>query len=507
MSDYATSEQIGASATALDAAMSGLPAQLCQSYPVWGSGTQFEPDMAYPMFMMVFTELMGDIYPQGSNTGYDWFKAWNTCTRMEDSNDRTYIPWRALYMFVKSANDIISSVNPEGASDTQLGYLGMGYAYRAFWYYFLLNMYEPVENIYTDCSSVMGLTVPIVSDKTAEADGKNNPRVTHDELVSFILSDLALAEQYLANYTPSTKLYPNLAVAYGIHAKVAMSDGRYAEAEKYARLAIDNSDCKPLTQAQWEDVNTGFNTANSAWMWYAKYAAESMGNLCNWIGWASAEADWGYASLTIPGIDRKLYERIPASDFRKHSFIDPKGYEFYDYKSCRGKEWIESLPAYTAIKFRCVGGDYETYSIGGACDVPMMRIEEMYYIEAEAKGLQNLSAGVAALNEFVQTYRQSDYDCIASTVDAFEDEILFQKKIEFWGEGTAFFDAKRMRAGTLQSYEGTNAPGEEFRLNCEGIKPNWIFVIPRSEVNNNVALQGKNNPNPTSTVPTDKTWL
>ena len=127
-----------------------------------------------------------------------------------------------------------------------------------------------------------------------------------------------------------------------------------------------------------------------------------------------------------------------------------------------------------------------------------MRVEEMYLIEAEAKGLQNLATGVAALTSFMQTYRYSSYVCTATTTEEFEDEILFQKRIEFWGEGIAFFDAKRMRAGTLKGYEGTNAPGDAFKLNCEGIQPNWCQMIPETEVQNNKGIV--NNPDPSSTV-------
>lgn len=496
----ATSEQVGGSSTALEASMSGIPAQMAQGYLVYGNQTH-ETDLGYPSFMMQFTELMGDIFPLGANSGYDWFRSYNICRSMADNTYYAYLPWRTLYMFVKSANDIIKAVDPESANAAQLAYLGMGYAYRAFDYYHLMNMYEPVLNKYTDCTKVQGLTVPIITDQTTEEEGKNNPRVTHDEMVKFILSDLDKAEEYLKDYSVTDLHYPSIAVVYGLKAKVYMSDKQYANAEKYARMAIDASGATPLTQAQWEDPNTGFNTANSAWMWYISYSAENMGNLCNWIGWAAAEADWGYSSLTIPGINRWIYDRIPDTDFRKHSWLDPLKYDYYDYKTCRDKEWIEELPAYTSLKFRCVGGDYKTYSIGGVCDVPLMRVEEMYYIEAEAKGLQgDLAAGAAALQAFVSKYRQPDYTCIFKSEAAFEDEILFQKRVEFWGEGIAFFDAKRMQAGTLQYYEGTNAPGSYFYLNAEGIKPNWNYVIPNSEVSNNPALEGYNNPDPSQKI-------
>ena len=364
----------------------------------------------------------------------------------------------------------------------------------------LTSMYEPVENKYTDCSKVLGLTVPIVTEKTTEAEAKDNPRAKHDDMIKFILGDLDLAEQYLAGFTPANKMAPSLAVVYGIRAKVLMLDAKYAQAAEYARKAIEASGCTPLTQEQWENPTTGFNTVNDAWMWYDSYSAENMGNLCNFTGWIAAESDWGYASLTVPGIDKALYDRIPATDWRKHSWVDPAKKDYYDYKTVRDNDWFDELPDYTSLKFRCRNGDFETYSVGGACDFPLMRVEEMYYIEAEAKAHDNLADGVEALVNFVKTYRDKEYSFSASTFEEFADEYVFQKKVEFWGEGISFHDNKRLKTGVYQDYEGSNAPGTNFLFNCDGIKPNMNFPIPEVEIQNNPALKDWNNPDPTDAM-------
>ncbi len=493
-----TQEQVGGSASALEAAMNGLPAQMVQSYLVYGGQTS-ELDMAYPALMIAYTQMLGDIFP--TTSGYDHYQRCNTSIGVGPDSYTSFLTWRTLYMFVKSSNDIIGAVNPDGASDIQLGYLGMAYAYRALAYHNLWNVFEPVQNQYTDVNSnILGLTVPIVTEKTAEADGVNNPRVTRQEMFDFIMGDLDKAEGYLSNFSPSSKLYPSLAVVYGLKARTYLTNLDYPKAAEFARKAISAAGCTPLTQTQWEDVNTGFNSVNSAWMWYIKYSAENMGNLCNYIGWVSAEANWGYGNLVKYVINKQLYDRISDTDFRKHSWLDPQKFDFYDYKSSRGSDWIEESPNYMSIKFRPVGGDWKTYSTGGASDVPLMRIEEMYLIEAEALGVANLSSGVQALNSFMQTYRQPDYEYAARSLESFQEEVIFQKRIEFWGEGTAFFDAKRLKLGTLQSYSGTNAPANTFKLNAVGIKPCWILPIPNSEIQNNNALKDLNNPDPSGAI-------
>lgn len=515
----ATSEQVQGSPTAFQSSLLGIPAQMCQGYLVYGEQVH-ETDMAYPQLMIAQSEMLGDMFPEGSNSGYDWYRNYNTFSaNYGETSYMAYLPWYTLYKFVKTANSVISSA--QGASETVQNMAGSAYADRAFQYLTLMTLFEPKENIYTDVSKVANLTVPIITDTTTEAQAKNNPRVTHEKLMQFILSDLDEAEKRLSNYTPSTKLIPDLSVVYGIKAKAYLWDKDWANAAKYARLAIDTNGGSPMTEDEWTNVNTGFTQATSGWMWYIHYDPENMGNLCNFVGWMSGEADWGYASLTRPSIDASLYNHINKSDFRKHVFLDPDKFDYYNYQTCRTTEvdpntgkvdpqkFINDAPDYLSLKFRCKGGNYQTYSEGGAIDVPVMRIEEMYLIEALAVGeSQGVAAGEALLNNFMQTYRDPNYNYTNTDLQAFAFEVLAQMRIEFWGEGNAFPVAKMLGGrqlvngvpGVLQYYSGSNAPASIFRINARGIKPNWNLVITNSESEANQALIGNNNPDPTTSI-------
>lgn len=503
-SNTATIEQIGASATALESSVRGIPSQMTKGYLVYDDQVH-ETDMAFPQFMIAQTEMLGDMYPEGSNSGYDWYRTYNTFNQtMGDESYFSYLPWFTLYKFVKAANDVISAVDieDENVSDDLKGLAAVGYASRAFNYYMLTVFFQPVENIYTDCSHVSNLTVPKVTEKTTPEDAKNNPRLTKAEMKEFILSDLDKAEMGLKNYTPASKTLPNLAVVYGIRAKVCLWFEDYAEAAKYARLAITTSNASPVTKEQWDDPNTGFCVANQAWMWYAHYDAENMRNLANFTGWMSAEADWGYSSLTCPAIDKSLYDKIGKNDFRHRTFLNPDR-SYYEYKTCRDQQWINDAPDYLALKFRCVGGDWKAYATGGACDVPIMRVEEMYLIEAEAVAMsKSLEEGATLLYNFMREYRDPEYEYIAKDLRSFQLEVLTQMRIEFWGEGNAFPSAKRIQPDVIQNYEGTNAPANIFKINCKGIKPNWNLVIPKYETQSNPILQKTNNPDPGQTVQT-----
>ena len=122
-----------------------------------------------------------------------------------------------------------------------------------------------------------------------------------------------------------------------------------------------------------------------------------------------------------------------------------------------------------------------------------MRCEEMYFIEMEAVAhTQGNDAGWALLNQFMAN-RDSNYICPTSDV---VDEIIFQKGIEFWGEGIKMFDMKRLDKGYQAAYVGTNYPTDA-RFNLKGRAPWWTYCIPKDETDMNkaAALQGSN-PNP-----------
>ena len=80
------------------------------------------------------------------------------------------------------------------------------------------------------------------------------------------------------------------------------------------------------------------------------------------------------------------------------------------------------------------------------------------------------------------------------------DEILFNKAIEFWGEGQMMYDFKRLNKGVTCKYAGTNYD-EDRRFNTVGRLPWWTAPIPQQETQINLAIK-ENNPDPTNVVQT-----
>ncbi|WP_277089518.1 RagB/SusD family nutrient uptake outer membrane protein [Alistipes sp.] len=507
--EIATEDQV-----TLETLVGGIPAALVKP---GSTGYNLAWDFALPAIHLATESMTGDIAITG-NIGYDWFQQWGANDALGPEYAVGALPWNNYYTWIMMANNVISLIDETDIATLgakERSYLGFAYAYRAMFYLDLVRLYEFKENTVTRADDLLGLGVPIVLPETTEAQAKNNPRATVDEIYdSVIFPDLEKAGKLLENFTAPDKYTISLALVYGLKARAYLERGTdkndaaaYRSAAEYARKAITASGRTPLTQEEWEDPANGFNNAesNNAWIWGLALPSESVANLMCFTVHMSCENDWApyHAGRAI---NRNLYNSIYLRDFRRHSWLDPDRGS-YSYKSCRpdGKEYFaEKLADYVNIKFRPAQGAYKDFKVGGAADHCCMRVEEMYFIEAEATAQAgDVQGGIRLLNEFMTKYRMMDgavYDCSAqSTLKSFVNELMLQKRIEFWGEGIVMFDMKRLDMSSKRGYVGTNAPAS-YRLNVDGRAPYWNFVISRGETQNNTAIAKQNNPDPSGLV-------
>jgi len=306
---------------------------------------------------------------------------------------------------------------------------------------------------------------------------------------------------------------PSLAVVYGLKARAYLWLGgfdksNYAQAASYARKAIDESGATILTEAQWLDPKTGFNTPNNSWLWYLPQSAEGITNLVNFVAWRGAEASWGYASLVQQGVHVNFYNRIADTDWRKRAFLgpDPEAWWAENKDICNinieDEDWEGYFAPYASVKFRPANGEILNYNVGNVTSICMMRVEEMLLIEAEATAYSDPAKAADMITAFATT-RDAAFVKPVATTEAVVDATMWQKRVELWGEGVVFYDFKRLNYGKETGYEGTNVSTDS-RINTDGRAPWWNFVIPEKEVLQNEALKGKNNPEPCDIV---KTWV
>lgn len=510
-------DQVGKSEFALGGLVNSFPVAMMSVdnrsfYSKYGTHTDF----GMPAIHLMTESMLEDIAVMGANPGYWSFNFWSRNVGMNDQSWPIGYFWENYYSYIKIANDVISVIEvSDDMPDLNKNYLGQAYAYRAMSYLDMARMYEPKENEYTDVSKVLGLTVPIVTEKTTAEQLSNNPRVPREEMYEFILSDLAMAEKMLAN-AGNDYTQPTLGAVYGMYARAYLEMGYWKEggdkqafekAAEYARKAITVSGKTPLTEAQWTDPTTGFNSgsSNNAWIWGLPVSVDLIGNIICYTAHISCEGTWGYTTLSNPGINKALYDKIAPGDFRHKSFLSPDRstwtsgtYKFAGNAAAQNAFLNSLAKPYTAIKFRPVAGEVNTYTIGNPADHMLMRVEEMYFIEMEAISNYNLGQAKTLLNEFM-ALRVTDgsYDCSEITdLSRFTTEMLIQKRIEFWGEGVMFFDYKRLDRGITRHYEGSNHPSM-WAFNVSGRSPQWNFVINRGEFQANSGIdESTNNPDP-----------
>ena len=434
--------------------------------------------------------------------------------------------WFTYYPIIKSCNDVVTLT---ADNEKLASYSAIARTYRALFY---LNLARDFECLYIPAelsanaatyeeqwSNVQGLTVPIVNEFTDEKAAKSNPRATREEMFKFILSDLEFAAEAFADpsYKPNNATDPDLAVVYGLMARTYLwlggfEDGlngelpegnaAYTLALEYAQKAIAEFGGAVMNESEWTNPMTGFNTKASSWMWTLYHSTDTLaGNLHQFVAHMAPEASYGYCPLTNPGLGSEYYELLSDTDFRKKLIVAPDWANwntFKNYTLITEEDEFKTFAPYTFFKFRPAGGSRTDYMSAGAIAMPLMRCEEMYFIEMEAiYHTQGPDAGLQKLIQFMNAYRDPGF---RYATQAFLDLIIKHKAIEFWGEGIVMYDMKRLDMGVHCSYEGTNYD-QQRRFNSDHRLSWWTPAIPQSETQVNQGIPAsQNNPDPTDVI-------
>lgn len=487
------------------------------------------------------------------STGYDYFMYFSEGNYLGPTYAYSYDTWRLYYNIIDRANRVMKADSTAASpSDENALYVGSAYGYRAMAYFILAQLYEFVNTGYTQLDAdattagVKGLTVPIVTQYTTQAQSYNNPRVPYYTLYRFILTDLNKAETLLNGVSRDNINQMNESVVYGLKARFWLTLGsRFEEApddltevvshesdaslakydqlgvtsakecfqlaSKYAQLA--ESGYTPMTRSQWYD---GFNKTNDAWMFAVKISADDMTGDSYWswdnfISFMSSETQFGIGGPVYKAyreIDAGLYTYIDDADWRKKTWVSPDDAgdisKKRNYTTILADSDFAKVPAYAGLKFKPGDNNQSDYTVGAAVAIPLMRVEEMYFIDAEATAhVDGVAAGETKLNAFMNTYRctataddPTPYNCSESTLEDFTRELIRQKRIEFWGEGLTYFDYKRLRMGFTLKYDGSNHP-DNYQYNFDDgyVAPAMNFCITRGgEAQYNTAII--NNPDP-----------
>lgn len=408
-----------------------------------------------------------------SNSGYNWFSIVYNNQFLPDYR-QVYHYWRYFINAISCSNKLINALQEvKDRTDEQNRYLAIAYAFRAMNYLDMARMYEYLPTDATLPISILGkdvtnLTVPIITEVLVN-DGliSEKPRATRQEMASFILNDLEMAQSMMPKKAVTDKRVPGYVAILGLKARLGMWIGNYQLAESASAEAISLNYNTPLQSSEILDVLNGFNCLTpSSWIWGAQSTEDNWYN--SWGSWMSSEAD-GYTSVGVqPIIPVSLYNEIGSEDPRKQLYRVTGNEPVRSDSYCN----YDDLSQYSSLKFRAYGencGDYYKAAF------PLMRIEELILINAEAKvRLGEVSEGKSELVIFVKKYRDSNYSCAATSEDEVIDAIFEQKRIELWGEGQIYFDYKRLNKPVIRTVEDGWPESYAFATTT---RPAWMNMV------------------------------
>lgn len=426
------------------------------------------------------------------DSGYNWFSVCGELSSRNADYANPYIRYAHFYNEIARCNDFIVSFPPidEITNEETRHMVAQAYALRGWCYLLLAPNFQFNYQIAADKPCV-----PIVTESTE--DVTMNPRASVAEVYDQIMSDFNIALSNIEGYTRSTKMNIDANVVNGLLARACMDMGKYSEAAAYAAKAAEG-----YTPASIAEVSkpTFMDISEHNWIWGFDQTVDQaqryqFATTSSWLRSFSANSySAGVAAYSC--INKMLYDKIPASDVRKGWWVD----ENLESPLLDGLTWggqgdvanlviddekMAFLP-YTNVKFGCdpIGTN------SNAEDFPLMRVEEMILLRAEALYKSGSQAeGIKVLQDFVRTYRDPEY-VYADLNGSFENELWLQRRVELWGEG--FFTSDRSRLNKpLVRFLGTDAStnwSPAFRFNLEA-NDGWLLMrFPQPEMNTNFAL-------------------
>lgn len=431
-------------------------------------GTTGHDDFGQKGYDIYMDLLSGDMALFG--VVYGWYSGLARLTTPTDfTNNNNYIPWRYYYRIIFAANTVIDALGgteavPEDKDSRH--YMGQAKAMRAYAYFYLANLYSK-EGYGTGQEKIL----PIYTNTTVP----NQPLATSAEVYNLIISDLEDAIELLSDFNRSSKEQVNQDVASGLLAYALSARASQADLERVVTITDELIANYPLTSrgevvAELDNdgkvINpeSGFNDVNTpSWIWGVNLTQELGLNLVSWWGQVDVFT-YSYAYVgDKKGIDKALFDAIPADDIRKkqfHTDYTPRNKFFVPLRQLGGTRYPNTAYIY-------------------------MRADEMVLLNAEAKAKLNRDGEAINSLQRLLSLRVDDLSYLTTlSGQALKDEIFKQTRIELWGEGKSYLSMKRNKLTVVRGTNHLFEVGVPYLYNDEKL----TLSIPQAEVLNNPVL-------------------
>lgn len=478
------------------------------------SGTA--PRMGYN-FIILQNEVMGEDLMYSKKNAQ-----WTTSAKWSLHNDPTssgmlYI-YRWFYTMIMNANTIIRNMEDgtvEGPQQEKDFIEAQALTYRA-WCHFLAVQWYGLRYDYDNPSkNEQNLGVIIRTDNT----GEPKARASVAEVYAQINADLDKAIELFAgsSVTRSDKANIDINVCRGIKARVLLTQGQWEAAAEMAKLVENGSGAKLDAKTYERKVGRGCDSSNSEWIWcqiaHEELGIHKYGQFYSYI----SNTNVSYNQNTPRCINNLLYARIPDTDVRKDLWLE-------DPTTMDKKDIVYppsgNLYPWMSQKFIVCAIDNTSSAYDGSklsADVPYMRLPEIILMEAEGYARAGKTAEAQQALDKLAKMRDPAYTGCTSTGEALIDEIMFQRRIELWGEGFRFPDLKRLHMDLDRGpkpRDGYNQGGWKSYKHQDNLDPlasnynmydaqeigeenrfrdkdhiDWQFTIPQDEIDANPLCQ------------------
>lgn len=465
-------------------------------------GTQYyRNDFGYPSVCIAYDYNGPDMV--GTDNNFNWYQPACDYTDRDPGYIVPYVEWTFYYNYLKAANDILSAIAPDTDNQTLKYYRGQALGARAFTLFGLVQRFQ-----FTYVGHENEPSIPVVTDDMTAEQAANNPRASVSSVYGQIMDDLNNAIVLLDGYNRPNASTIDQRVAYGLRARVNLVMNNWQAAAADAEKAMSG-----YTPYSREEVSKPtFQQVSHAWIWGCEINESDLTDTsaATWQSWlGSLNAGYTTAQACYTRCNVELYKKIPATDVRKGWWVDENlksplidnlrwpGHPNTPIGPLVISEQKKAFYPYTNVKFGPEAD--EIGSTTNAGDWPLMRVEEMMLIKAEATGMSgDLNGGKQLLESFVKTYRDPAYTSKATSAQEFQNEVWFQRRVELWGEGFAPMDLMRLKKPLVRFHNATKASSnfpDTYRFNIPAEDPIFLCRIPRGEINANEGISEDQNNN------------
>ena len=426
-------------------------AQLTIYTQMWGNAESFN--------MAVDLGLYSDELQNYSATPNNLALYTNSLLAVNNSTWNTYVGGNNYYLYIYEANAIISGLqSTSGVSAVvKQQLIGEAYFIRAFWHFYLTEIYGDVP-------------LALTTDYTVTSTLPRTPRL---QVLQQVVNDLKVADSLLnAGYIDASdttitteRTRPNKAAAMALLARAYLYIGDYSkDASYFVNAATAASSVIVNPQYSLTNLNNVFLANSSEAIWQLQ-TPQPPPNADTYDGeyFILLGAPQNRGSNNSTTISDQLLSTFETGDLRKINWIDsitegPSAYYFpYKYKN-----------------YLYIGTEYNT----------VLRLSEQYLIRAEAEA--NVGDSTDAISDLNVIRARAGLSSYADTTQgSLLSAILHERQVELFTEwGHRWFDL--CRSGNAISVMSTVCPQKGGTWNPNGYQV--LFPIPKTELINDVNL-------------------